>query len=29
MVNVPHDITILSLNHAKGAELKYWIDGAN
>jgi hypothetical protein len=29
MLKVPHDITVLSLNHAKGAELKYWIDGAN
>jgi hypothetical protein len=29
MTNIPGDITVLSLTHAKGAELKYWINGAN
>jgi hypothetical protein len=29
MPNTPTDLTTLTLSHAKGAELKYWIDGAN
>jgi hypothetical protein len=29
MPKVPGNITVLTLTHAKGAELKYWIDGAN
>jgi hypothetical protein len=29
MPKVPGNITVLTFTHAKGAELKYWIDGAN
>jgi hypothetical protein len=29
MPTTPSDLTVLTLTHAKGAELKYWIDGMN
>ena len=29
MPNTPRDLTVLTLTHATGAQLKYWIDGAN
>lgn len=29
MPNPPSDLTVLTLTHAKGAELKYWIDSVN
>ena len=29
MANTPRDLTIITLTHAAGAQLKYWIDGVN
>ena len=29
MPNSPQDLTVLTLTHTTGAQLKYWIDGAN
>lgn len=29
MPNTPRDLTVLTLTHATGAQLKYWIDGVN